>query len=160
MYSLCCLTLLYYRKKMFFGGRTLVNVDDWRQSVRGLQKSRRLGDGSKRKQAVYKRYRTHSPCFLMKTRLRRPHLPSGRRQMPFYTQPVFTKNQSARALGILQPPDTLLPVTHVYSLIMRMAGWKLGGEHGCFAACGRFFGRRGCWTGGFTSLISVIFYDL
>ena len=32
---------------MFFWGRTLVNVDDWQQSVRGLQKSRRLGDGSK-----------------------------------------------------------------------------------------------------------------
>ena len=32
--------------------------------------SRRLGDGSKQKESVYKRYRMHSPCFLMKTRLK------------------------------------------------------------------------------------------
>ena len=33
-------------------------------------RSRRLGDGSKPKEAVYKRYRMHSPCFLMKTQLK------------------------------------------------------------------------------------------
>ena len=33
-------------------------------------RSRRLGDGSKSKEAVYKRYRMHSLCFLMKTQLR------------------------------------------------------------------------------------------
>ena len=64
--------------------------------------------------------------------------------MPFYTQPVFTKNQSARALGILQPPDTLLPVTHVYSLIMRMAGWKVEGTAASQRAGG--VGGRWCWT--------------
>ena len=31
---------------------------------------RRLGDGSKPKEAVYKRYRMHSLCFLMKTQLK------------------------------------------------------------------------------------------
>ena len=148
---------------MFFGGRTLVNVDDWRQSVRGLQKSRRLGDGSKRKQAVYKRYRTHSPCFLMKTRLRRPHLPSGRRQMPFYTQPVFTKNQSARALGIFAAPGHFA-ASHPRLLADYEDGRVDGGGHGCFAACGRGGGTvvldEGGRETGFTSLISVIFYDL
>ena len=47
----------------------------------------------------------HSLCFLMKTRLRHPHLPPGQRQMPFYTQSHFAKNQSARTLGKLQRTD-------------------------------------------------------
>ena len=33
-------------------------------------RSRRLGDGPKSKEAVYKRYRMHSLCFLMKTQLK------------------------------------------------------------------------------------------
>ena len=78
----------------------------------------------------------HSPCFLMKTRLRRPHLPSGRRQMPFYTQPVFTKNQSARALGIFAAPEHFA-ASHPRLLADYEDGRVEGeGEHGCFAACG------------------------
>ena len=43
--------------------------------------------------------------FWWKRSSRHPHLPSGRRQMPFYTRPLLTKNQSARALGIFQRAD-------------------------------------------------------
>ena len=55
---------------MFFGGRTLVNVDDWQRSVRGLQKSRRLGDGSKCANGRNVKDQSHSQYFLMKILLK------------------------------------------------------------------------------------------
>ena len=97
-------------------------------------KSRRLGDGSKQNEAAYKRYRMHSLCFLMKTRLRHPHLPPGQRQMPFYTQPHFAKNQSALALGILQRTDRP-PAFWQGILTLERSGRVGGGEAQGGCAC-------------------------
>lgn len=83
--------------------------------------------------------------------------------MPFYTQPVFTKNQSARALGIFAAPGHFA-ASHPRLLADYEDGRVDGGGHGCFAACGRGGGTvvldEGGRETGFTSLISVIFYDL
>ena len=80
--------------------------------------------------------------------------------MPVYTQPVFTKNQSARALGSFAAPGHFA-ASHPRLLADYENGRVEGeGAHGCFAACARRWGG-GLWTGGWIYKFDFgYFYDL